>query len=184
MGLRDAGNRTAACTDVRQIRQAPAFCPSSLSTGPPAFKRGDVPGPISSALNRLVATLCVALTIVYAATMPVKANNQIQHLMPVTVAHQHSMLGVVPVDADHKGAAVHADHDKHGSEEQNRSGADGNSGHHHHGDSGSTILLPDAAATPQLAPSAGITGLGKERAIAGLRSIEPDRPPRTTSLNA
>lgn len=192
MGLRGPWNRAGANTAIGQIRRAPAFCPSSLSTGPPPFKRRNVPGPISSALNRpissalnrLVATLCVLLTFVYAATMPVKASNQIQHMMPATVAHQHSVLAAVPVDVDHDHDAVQADHGAPDPSDHDRSGGDANGEHHHHGDSGSNILLPAAATTPELAPSTRLEGLGTERAIAGLRAIEPERPPRLSSLNA
>lgn len=182
--MRGTWNRVGTCTDIRHIRRATAFCPTSLSTGLPPFKRGNVPGPISSALNRLVATLCVLLTFVYAATMPVKASNQIQHMMPATVAHQHSVLAAVPVDTDHDHDAIHADHGEPDSSDHDRSGGDANGEHHHHGDSGSNILLPAAATTPELTPSTRLEGLGTERAIAGLRAIEPERPPRLSSLNA
>ena len=140
--------------------------------------------PTISALNRLMAALCVALIMVYAATMPVKAANQIQHNLPAMIAHQHDTLDVVSIEAVHEDSAGQSDHHKDDPDSQDRSGEDMAGGHHHHGDSGSSLLVPGAALTTASAPLASLPGMGKVRAMAGLRSIEPERPPRQAALIA
>jgi len=134
-------------------------------------------------LKRLVATLCVALTMFYAATMPAKAGNQIQHTLPIATAHQHSAIDVVASDATTDDGADHADHHRDSPDDQDRSDKDSANGHHHHGDGGSSALLPEAMAAATMVPTGSLRNIGRETAITGLRSIEPERPPRNTSLN-
>lgn len=140
--------------------------------------------PTISALNRLIAALCVALIMVYAATMPVKAANQIQHNLPAMTMHQHDSFDVVSIQAVHEDRAGQADHHKDDPDSRDRTGEDMAGGHHHHGDGGSSLLVPGAAITTAMAPPASLPGMGKVRAIAGLRSIEPERPPRHATLIA
>lgn len=139
---------------------------------------------IASALDRLIAALCVALMMVYAATLPAKAADQIQHAPALMVSHDHEGFDNFSVDA------VHDDHHEHGDPHEDSSDSDGQpsdhlaGGHHHHGDSSPNLLVPEAAASPVMAPLAGLHAIATDRQIAGLRSIGPERPPRTTSLNA
>lgn len=119
----------------------------------------------------------------YAATMPAKAGNQIQHNLPIATAHQHSALDVVASDATTDDDADHADHHRDSPDDQDRSDNDSANGHHHHGDSGSSALLPEAMSGAATGPTRSQRRIGHETAIAGLRSIEPERPPRNTSLN-
>ncbi|MBA4751332.1 MAG: hypothetical protein H2055_03775 [Sphingopyxis sp.] len=45
--------------------------------------------PLASAKDRLTGALCVALMLFYAATIPAKAANQIQHAPGLMTAHDH-----------------------------------------------------------------------------------------------
>lgn len=141
-----------------------------------------VPAPLASALDRLIAALCVALMMFYAATMPAKAADQIQHAPALMVAHDHDGLDRFSIDAVHDGhdepAAHHDDTPDTGDQPDDHLGGS----HHHHGDSGPNLLVPNVAAAPGIAPSRSLHGARIERPIAGLRSLGPERPPRTTSL--
>src|SRR3546814_21116123 len=44
-------------------------------------------------------------------------------------------------------------------------------GHHHHGDTGPNLLVPNAAVAAAIAVSAALHGIGKDRQFAGLRPI-------------
>lgn len=139
---------------------------------------------IASASDRLIAALCVALMMLYAATLPAKAADQIQHTPALMVSHDHKSFDNFSVTAVHDDHHEQADHheDSPGGGEQPGDPPAG--GHHHHGDTGPNLLVPDAAAPRAAARLMGLQAIGKDRQIAGLRSIGPERPPRTTSLNA
>ena len=137
----------------------------------------------ASAIDRLIASLCVALMMFYAATLPAKAADQIQHAPALLVSHDHAGFDNFSVDA------VHDDHHEHADDHEDMPDGDGQpsdhlaGGHHHHGDSGPSLLVSDAAVSPAMALLTGLHEIGKDRQIAGLRSIGPERPPRTISLN-
>jgi|UPI0007372ABA hypothetical protein len=158
-----------------------------LSSERRAITRGTVLKSIAPALDRLMAALCVALLMFYVATLPAKAADQIQHAPALMVAHDHIGLGNFSVDAVHNSDDDHANHtDHHGSvpDDEDQPGDHLAGGHHHHGDTGPNLLVPDTASASAFAPVAGLHGIGEDPHIAGLRAIGPERPPRTTSLNA
>lgn len=138
--------------------------------------------PIASAFHRLIAALCVALMMFYAATLPAKAADQLQHAPALMVAHEHDRLSGFSVDAVHDSHVDHADHHGDASDDEGQP-SDDVGGHHHHGDTGPNLLIPGAASAEGFALLAGPHGIGKDRRIAGLRSIGPERPPRIASLN-
>lgn len=138
---------------------------------------------ISSRFERLIAALCVALMLFYAATAPAKAADQIQHSPAFMVAHDHASAGTFTLEAVHDGHDEHADHHDEAPADDEGTPADHLAGgHHHHGDTGPNLLVPDAATTAAMTPPASLRGIGKDRQITGLRSVGPDRPPRSLSL--
>lgn len=114
----------------------------------------------------------------YAATMPAKAFDRIQHSTAVVAHHDHTGLSSFSVHEDH--ADHHEDQpDSDGPQDDRLAG-----GHHHHGDTGPNLIVADAGADLPIAPLDGVHGIRHERKIAGLRSVGPERPPRDGSLNA
>lgn len=153
-----------------------------MSSGIPPVTSKTVFRLIASVSDRLIAALCVALMMFYAATIPAKAADQIQHAPTFMVAHDHDGLDRFSMDAVHDGhdePATHYDNTPDiGDQPDDHLGGS----HHHHGDSGPNLLVPNIAAATAITPSASLHGARIERPIGGLRSLGPERPPRTTSL--
>lgn len=140
---------------------------------------------ISPRFDRLIAALCVALLIAYAATVPAKAADQIQHSPAFMVSHDHDDDGSFTLDAVHDSHDEHADHHDDAPADDEGTPADHLAGgHHHHGDTGPNLLVPNAAMAAAIAPSAALHGIGKDRLFAGLRPVGPERPPRLDMLTA
>lgn len=134
------------------------------------------------AFDRLIAALCVALMLFYAATMPVKAANQIQHSPALLVAHNHDSIGTFPVDVVHDGYDERAVHHEDTQEAGGQPDENSARGHHHHGDSGPNLLIPNIVAARGVAPLRTLHRVQAERPIAGRRTLGPDRPPRAARL--
>lgn len=135
-------------------------------------------------LNRLIASLCIALMMFYAATAPAKAADQLQHLPSLMVTHDHGTLGIFSVDAVHDNYSNHADHHDQTPDTDDQPGDHLAGGHHHHGDTGPNLLVPgDANALGSFA-SGNVHGMRPDRQFAGLRPAGPEKPPRLLSLNA
>jgi len=154
-----------------------------LSSALPAITREGVRTGLASFYYRFVASLCVALMAFYAATAPVKAADQIQHMPALIALHAHDNIGSFPIYSDHGSDGTFLDH--HGQEPVGDSQPDDplGAGHHHHGDTGPNLIVPNVMAALSLTPSADLHVIGTDRQIAGLRSIGPERPPRLFSLN-
>lgn len=141
--------------------------------------------PLALAMDRLIATLCVALMLFYAATIPAKAANQIQHAPGLMIAHDHDGPASFSVDTVHDFQDAHAEH--HEDTDGNSNGDDepgdrAGGGHHHHGDSGPNLIVPEIAAGQATISLANLHQAIRERHIVGLRSPGPERPPRSLSL--
>jgi hypothetical protein len=139
-----------------------------------------MPKPRSSLPDRLILSLCALLMTLYAATIPAKAANQLEHAPSFMMTHDHKE------DADFSVDVVHDSFDHHDDAPDGDEGPNdpASGGHHHHGDNGPNLLVPDAATAPTILSSSRLQVAEKDRHVAGLRSIGPERPPRTTSLNA
>ncbi len=157
--------------------------PFGLPTEMPQIKRSFVLTYVSSRFDRLIGTLCVALMLFYAATAPAKAADQIQHSPVFMISHQHGELADFAVDTVHDSPAEHADHhDNAPADDESTPGDHLAGGHHHHGDTGPNLLVPNAVTASGIAPIGSLHGIGNDRQIAGRRSIGPERPPRPHSL--
>lgn len=155
-----------------------------LSTLGRAVTRGRMPKPRSSLPDRLILSLCALLMALYAATIPAKAANQLQHAPSFMMAHDHKDAADVSVDVIHDSVDHHAVHHDGAPDGDEEPGDPASGGHHHHGDNGPNLLVPDAATAPTILSSSRLQVAEKDRHVAGLRSIGPERPPRTASLNA
>jgi len=138
---------------------------------------------IASAFDRLIAALCVALMLFYAATLPAKAADQIQHAPALMASHAHDGPGNFSIDTVHDSHVDHTDHHGDAPDDEGAPGDHLAGGHHHHGDTGPNLLVPGGADAIGFGPIASLHAIGKDRQIDGLRSIGPERPPRTASLN-
>ncbi|WP_188237021.1 hypothetical protein [Sphingopyxis sp. LK2115] len=136
----------------------------------------------ASRLDRLIAALCVALMMFYAATAPAKAADQIEHSPAFMVWHNHGDVGNFTLDAVHDSHDEHADHHDDAPADEEAPADHLAGGHHHHGDTGPNLLVPNAAMAGAIAPTAALLGIGKDRQFSGLSSVGPERPPRTFSL--
>jgi hypothetical protein len=133
-------------------------------------------------MDRLIATLCVALMLFYAATIPAKAANQIQHMPGLMIAHDHDGPASFSVDTVHDYQDAHAEHHEDTSDSEGEPGDRAGGGHHHHGDSGPNLLVPEAASGQVCASLASLHQAIREHHIVGLRSPGPERPPRSITL--
>lgn len=155
-----------------------------LSIAKRAITRGNVLTPIASAFDRLIVALCVALMLFFAATAPARAADQIQHSPAFIASHAHGGLGSLTFDAVHDSQDEHADHHGGAPGDEDAPGDHLGGGHHHHGDHGPNLLAPQGVMAGVMAPLSSLHGIGKDRRIAGLRPLGPERPPRTLSLTA
>lgn len=117
----------------------------------------------------------------YASTMPARAMHQVEHAA-IIAEHDHSGPSDFPVDVVYDAQAHDADHHPDAPDDDERTGDPLAGGHHHHGDSGPNLLVPGTAGTAAIPLSSGLHGLGKDRQIAGVRPVGPERPPRSLSL--
>ncbi|WP_295323799.1 hypothetical protein [uncultured Sphingopyxis sp.] len=142
----------------------------------------DVLEPVALLFERLIAALCVALIMFYAATLPAKATDQLQHSPALMVPHEHGGLDSFTVDTVHESDNDHVDRHDNAPDDESQPRDHVAGGHHHHGDSGPNLLVPGTAGTAAVLLSSGLHGLRKDRQIAGLRPVGPERPPRSLSL--
>ena len=133
----------------------------------------------TSRVNRLFASLCLALTLVYAGSFASQITNSIQHSAAQASEHEHSMLSdALAIQAGH-----YADDDPvDAADDQTQHDVAG--GHHHHGDTSPSLLATSANELP------GVMLLGNLRARAGDLHVDgiavpgPERPPMVLKLAA
>lgn len=130
-------------------------------------------------VKRLFALLCLVLALVYAGGSASQVVNAIEHSAAQSSAHDHSVL----IDALAMQAGDHAEIDPANSaDDQAQNEIAG--GHHHHGDTGPSLLATSANEMP------GVTLLGNLRVPAGDRHVDgiavpgPERPPMVLKLAA
>lgn len=141
-------------------------------------------GMFPPSLERLIAALCAALMLFYAATVPVKAADQIEHTSAFMTSHDHEGSGDFALDIVHCSTDAHAAHHDAAPDTNDQPGDQRTGGHHHHhGDTGPNLIVAETDTGFGMAPSDSLHGIRKELPIAGMRSVGPERPPRMISLN-
>lgn len=134
--------------------------------------------------DRLIAALCALLMMFYAATVPARAIDQIQHSPALMVSHEHGGDAAFGLDAVHDDLADHEAHHEKAPDADDQPGEHFAGGHHHHGDGGSNLLVPGGAYALAHAAANSLHGPWSERQIDGQRPGGPERPPRYNSLSA
>lgn len=130
----------------------------------------------------MLATLCVALAMVFAGASAASVLDRVQH--DAQLQHEHRLhLGFS--DDDHHDRAADA-HDQYVGDHEDR-GADPNAGdhqpglgHHHHGDAPSGALDEVDGALPLLVAVDARLIAGASASAEGVRPGGLKRPPRTT----
>ncbi|MFC3098392.1 hypothetical protein [Alteraurantiacibacter palmitatis] len=122
--------------------------------------------------------LCIALTLIFAGTSLSGVIDTIQHAPGASTEHQHVLFSDLTVERDH------AD-DHHAPQPGDNDPADHLPGsHHHHGDSGSGMLIATPAGATLFAVTGNPHGLAPDNQTLGLRIPGPERPPKTLTMNA
>ncbi len=121
---------------------------------------------------------------VYAATLPVKAAHQLQHLPSLMITHDHGVLGAILVDVVHDDHSGHSGYHAQSPDTDEQPGEHLAGGHHHHGDTGPNLLVPSDANALGSYAAADMHAARPDRQFAGFRPVGPERPPRLLSLNA
>lgn len=170
------------CADFHYGNFATVYVPNLR----PLSKQGDVSTrrsvlkTLASNIDRLTVAFCITLLMFFAATVPTKAVDEFQHAPMILAEHDHAGPSIFSVDA------VLDEHDEHDTNAPNSDAQPDEhlaGGHHHHGDSGSSLIVPVAALNAAARPSSRLHGVWHERQIPGLRSVGPERPPRSSLLN-
>lgn len=133
----------------------------------------------------MLAMLCVALAMVFAAASATSVVDHAQHEMGVV--HEHGVsLSFVSVDdcAIDAAAHVHADDEADGQGPGDASDATPGAGHHHHADA--PVGAPGGSVTVEAAHLASATS-GAEPGEANPKGVRPgglERPPRPLAILA
>ena len=131
-------------------------------------------------MRSLLATLCVALSVVFAATSVASVVDRIQHA--VQMPHEHaSELTLIAVDDDHHHAADHPKQDDRDDADQAPGDHAAGPGHHHaDAPTGSLNGTSETSAAVSVGAASPVT-LGP----AGAKGIRPgglERPPKPIAI--
>lgn len=126
--------------------------------------------------DRWVAMLCIALVLVFSFASLSSAIDKVQHASGVSVAHEHVFLSDLSLAQDHEQA-------HHSSTPDDAGPTDHLAGHHHHGDSGSSLILLGFYSAGEFAWSGTTHRMETERRAPGQRVPGPERPPKPSSLS-
>jgi hypothetical protein len=130
---------------------------------------------LSIMTDRWVKGLCIALTFVFAAVNLSAVVDRIQHTPGAAISHQHMIFSEFSFELEHG-------EDHHAADMDSPAGHLPG-GHHHHGDSGSGVILTGALAAAELPASLAVINSGPEQRMSGVRLADPDRPPKAFALN-
>lgn len=126
--------------------------------------------------DRWVAMLCIALLLVFSFASLSSAVDEVQHAPGVSVGHEHVFLSDLSLAQGHE-------HTPHAPTPDDAGPTDHLSGHHHHGDSGSSLILLGSYSAGEFAWAAAMHGMEPERRAPGQRVAGPERPPKPSSLS-
>lgn len=125
---------------------------------------------------RLGAWLCIALLALFAGMSLSRMIDQVQHAPGMTQGHGHLLFSALSVEEAHD-----ADHDVR-SEKQDGQPDRLPDSHHHHGDSGSGVILLGQAGFAMPSSRAAPPTIGIDRVEPDSASQGPERPPRLIAL--
>lgn len=126
--------------------------------------------------------LCMALALVYAGALTSQLADQVQHSGTQTDHHDHLVFSdgwaMVGTDDHHADDADVEDTDTVQPDQPDAGG------HHHHSDTGPSLIQPLADALPRFAYYAGMRAPPREQAVVGVAVPGPERPPKLAILTA
>ncbi|MBV2149001.1 hypothetical protein KRZ98_11985 [Sphingobium sp. AS12] len=127
--------------------------------------------------SRLGALLCIVLLALFAGMSLSRMIDQVQHAPGMTQGHGHLLFSALSVEEAHD-----ADHDVRGEEQEDGQPDRLPGSHHHHGDSGSGVILLGQAgiAVPPSRSAPPVTVI--DRVEPDSVSQGPERPPRLIAL--
>jgi len=130
-------------------------------------------------VERFVAVLCLVLALVYAGASASQAINTMQHSAAQEAAHEHSVLS----DALEMRGSHHAD-DGPADLDNDQTQHDVAGGHHHHGDTGPSLLATSANELPGVMLFSNSRAPARDRRVDGIAVPGPERPPMVLKLAA
>lgn len=135
-------------------------------------------------VKRFFVALCLAMAFVYAVGSTTQLINGLQHSGPQASAHEHSVLSdALVTQADHHTADHHAGED-HADAADDQTQDDMVGGHHHHGDTGPSLLATLGTELPRAMLFGTMLAFAGDQHIVGISVPGPERPPMVLKLAA
>lgn len=128
-------------------------------------------------VNKICAMLCIALALVFAGASLASAVDRVQHGPGGSPAHEHMLFSDISLEDTH-------DQDHHQPDQGGEDPSDRLAGGHHHGDSGSGLIIPASADATVAALLDEAHGLAPDRPALGFRIQGPERPPKPSTISA
>ena len=120
--------------------------------------------------------LCIGLTLVFASASMASVIDRMQHQSDASGDHNHLPFSkIVSEISDHQ-------HEPHTSALDDKGDAPDHqpeTGHHHHGDSGSGMLAPLSRGSPGIFLRASTGRPAADNRMSGFLTHGPERPPKT-----
>jgi hypothetical protein len=127
-------------------------------------------------VNKICAMLCIALALVFAGASLASAVDRMQHGPGGSPTHEHMLFSDISLEDAHE--------DHHQPDQGNEDPTDRLAGSHHHGDSGSGLIILASADATVAALVDEAHGLAPDRPVLGFRIQGPERPPKPSTISA
>lgn len=128
-------------------------------------------------VNKICAMLCIALALVFAGASFASAVDRMQHGPGGSPAHEHMLFSDISLEDAH-------DQDHHQPAQGDEDPTDRLVGGHHHGDSGSGLIILASADATVASLLDEAHGLAPDRPALGFRIQGPERPPKPSTISA
>ena len=127
-------------------------------------------------VNKICAMLCIALALVFAGASLASAVDRMQHGPGGSPTHEHLLFSDISLEDAHE--------DHHQPDQGDGDPSDRLAGGHHHGDSGSGLIILASADATVAALLDEAHGLAPDRPAFGFRIQGPERPPKPSTISA
>ncbi|GAA0444096.1 MULTISPECIES: hypothetical protein [Sphingomonas] len=137
--------------------------------------------------SQICAVLCIALTLVFAGASLSRSIDQIQHAPGASPIHEHLVFSDISLDDAHD---LELDHDGDHHEVDHNEPDDSDSSdhlpgsHHHHGDSGSGLIVLASTGAAEAALADDAPNAVPDRPAIGFKVQGPERPPKPSTISA
>lgn len=122
--------------------------------------------------------LCIGLTLIFASASMASVADRVQHQQGITGDHDHLPFSKIIAEV-----SVHQ-HEPHTSALDDKGDAPHHqpgTGHHHHGDIGSGMLVPLSHGSPGIFLTASVGRPAADNRISGFLTHGLERPPKTAA---